>query len=92
MNKTVLENYIKKQIGKLIQEENENDPLFFAVKIRDLGTVLVSAKSQAQVLTQVAKKLRNGKKDIVSIYRVEKSKGNKAMKLTQDKEESVQRF
>jgi hypothetical protein len=90
-----LKEYIRKQVIELVNEENEEEDgglLFFAVKIAELGTILVTARSEGVVLATVARKLKRGKRDIVSIHKVNKSKGKEALKKVKDKGESVQRF
>ena len=55
---------------KQIQEEKLNEaPRKFAVKVVDMGHVLVDASSAAEAKRLVAKKLRRGLKDIEKVSR-----------------------
>jgi len=77
--KEELKYFVKKQVALFLKEEEGTGSPFFAVKIKDIGTVLVSANSASTVLAQVGKKLKNGRKDIISVSRVQKGKSKRAL-------------
>jgi hypothetical protein len=52
----------------------------FVVNIADIGNVVVSGGSAGEIKTRLVKKLRGGKKDIVSITRVTQGKADQAAK------------
>ena len=78
----------------LLKKENSdvdslkpNDPskkplqeLRFVVKIADIGNVIVDGGSEGEIRTRLIKKLRGGKKDIISIQRISKGKADQAAK------------
>ena len=60
----------KHKLTELVREELMNEASRkWAVRVRDIGTVLVNAGGAAEAKRMVAKKLRGGLKDIESVNR-----------------------
>jgi hypothetical protein len=52
----------------------------FLVKLADIGDVIVDGQSEGEIRTRLSKKLRAGKKDIISISKLAKGKADMASK------------
>ena len=53
---------------------------WFAVNVRDIGTIMVDGSSEGEVASRISRRLKGGKEAILGVKRISKEKAGKATK------------
>jgi len=83
ITKTQLRDYIKEEINESLKPMHERKPLQeikFLVSTDDIGDIMITGKSEAEIRTRLIKKIRGGKDAILSIRRISRDKADQTNK------------